>query len=244
MLENITLPKNDIKIYRALIELGESKAGSIIELSGVVSSRAYIALQRLIQQGLVSVSVRNNIRYYRPEPPLQLISTLREQAAELDKVAVQIEHSAHRQNVRNRVVVYEGSRGFRQGFFQHIDKNIEGSELHVIEFGRAYRAEHTTRDFFTKQVAVQVAKRKLKVKMVLDNTLHPALRKDLAKTLRIEFRVLPARYFSAVGVNISDSEIMLSMLGIQPIAICIRDLEIVAGFQRYFSLLWATGKPT
>lgn len=242
MLENTHLPKSDIKIYQALVGLGEAKSGAIIEMAGVVSSGAYAALQRLIKQGLVSVSVKNNVRYYRPEPPLQLISSLREQISELDEVTEQVEQSINRQNAKNRVVVYEGGRGFKQGFLQHIDRNATGTELHIIEFGRAYRAEHTTRDFFTKQVAVQVAKKKFKVKMILDNTLHPALRKDLAKTLHIEFRVLPSRYFSAVGVNVSDSEVMLSILGVQPIAICLRDQEIVGGFQRYFALLWAISK--
>ncbi|MEK6887971.1 MAG: helix-turn-helix domain-containing protein, partial [Candidatus Aenigmatarchaeota archaeon] len=53
-LEGIGLTNAEIKVYLALLELGATKTGLLIEKSGLQSSVVYSALARLMEKGLVS----------------------------------------------------------------------------------------------------------------------------------------------------------------------------------------------
>ncbi len=85
--------------------------------------------------------------------------------------------------------------------------------------------------------------RKQTADMVVDESLMNTVQKDRRRISLYNFRVLPSRYFSAMAVNISPIEIMFTIIGPHPIAICIRDAQVIEAFKKYFKLLWETAKP-
>ena len=62
ILENIGLTDGEIKVYLALIKLGSSTSGPITDKSGVSRSKIYNILERLIQKGLVSYTIKEKTR--------------------------------------------------------------------------------------------------------------------------------------------------------------------------------------
>ena len=54
MLSELGLTQNEIKIYLALLDIGESLAGTIAENSGIHRRNVYDSLERLIKKGFVS----------------------------------------------------------------------------------------------------------------------------------------------------------------------------------------------
>ena len=53
ILEKIGLTNGESKVYLALLEIGLSSTGQIIEKSQITSSKVYIILQKLEKKGLV-----------------------------------------------------------------------------------------------------------------------------------------------------------------------------------------------
>ena len=67
-LQSLGLTNSEIKVYLALLELGISSKGKILEKAKIAPSKIYIVLNKLIDKGLVSLIIKNNIRHYQAAP--------------------------------------------------------------------------------------------------------------------------------------------------------------------------------
>jgi sugar-specific transcriptional regulator TrmB len=242
LLKQLGFTNNDLAVYSVAVELGVAKSGAIVSRSGVVSSRVYASLAKLQRHGLVSSFVRNNVRYYKSEPPQQLVTELKEQIVGLEELGERIKHVAAQAAAPARVAVYEGSRGYRQAFTQHIENLSTNTELQIIGYGSVYRTEAEVRNFF-KRIDEQMVLKKVKAKMVIDGSLQGIMKTDRRHRSAYELKVLPSGYFSSMAVNIAPHEVLLSIIGQHPIAICLRDEQAIQGYQKHFKLLWSIGKP-
>ncbi len=236
--KKLALTSNENKIYEVLLDLGIAKTGVIVQNSGVVSSRVYSSLARLQKLGLVSSFLRNNVRYYRPEPPIQLLAELREQEKELEELCKSIKEKQTRTPDPSRIAVYEGERGYKQAFMQHVSDVPLGGELHIIAYGTVFRSNQDKRKFFKRVDEVMVA-RKARAKMIIDKSLEAVMRVDRKYRSAYDLKILPSRYFGAMSINISGREVLLSAIGDEPMAVALRDPWIISSFESQFKLLWS-----
>ena len=73
LLKEIGLTDSEIKVYVALLEIGSSSKGPIVDKSGVASSKIYELLEKLMQKGLVSQVIKSNVKYFEAAPPKRLL---------------------------------------------------------------------------------------------------------------------------------------------------------------------------
>ena len=64
ILEEIGLTKSEVKTYLALLEIGSSSTGDIVEKAQVASSKIYEILDKLSQKGLVSFIIKSGVKYF------------------------------------------------------------------------------------------------------------------------------------------------------------------------------------
>lgn len=135
ILENLGFTKGEIKVYFAMLKLGNTSSGQIIIDSGVSRSKVYEILERLKEKGLISESIRENIRYFEAVSPERILDyiknrekQLREQEEEFRKILPEI--SAKYKSVRERqeVKIYEGAEGIKTFYNELIDKLVKGDE--------------------------------------------------------------------------------------------------------------------
>src|SRR3989344_3052406 len=85
LLEEIGLTKSEIKVYLALLELGSSTTGPIVDKSGASSSKMYEILERLIQKGLAGYVIKSGTKYFEAADPKRLFDYLKEKKNKLDQ---------------------------------------------------------------------------------------------------------------------------------------------------------------
>ena len=85
ILKDIGLTDGEIKVYTALLGLGETTTGPIVDNSGVSVSKVYNILNRLSQKGLVSHIVKGETKYFRAADPKRLVDYFEEK----EKIIVQ-----------------------------------------------------------------------------------------------------------------------------------------------------------
>lgn len=238
-LKNFGFSEHDQKVYTVLMNMGQVKSGEIIKQTGIASSQVYASLQKLIHGGLVSFSVKNNIRYYNPQPPEQLLEVSQKQSELLTEFInnFKIENT---EKTSDRITVYQGIHGYKQAFINHI-KNSPKTRLQIIGYGTPYRSQQELRMFFKKidELMKQVDST---AEMVIDASLVPIIHKDRRNDKLYTIKTLPSQYFSAMAINISPKEVMITIIGTIPFAICIRDKQVIEAFKKYFSLLFSIGK--
>jgi len=76
LLEELGLGKNETKVYLALVDLGFSTTGTIVENSGVPSSKIYTSLNKLMKLGLVSYTLQKRKKLFKATNPENLLGLL------------------------------------------------------------------------------------------------------------------------------------------------------------------------
>src|SRR3989338_1850320 len=89
ILSEIGLTESEIKVYKALLELGDSTRGDIVNKAQIAGSKIYEILERLQEKGLVSVYVQNKIKHFKAANPKQLIIYLEQKQHNLQNVSQQ-----------------------------------------------------------------------------------------------------------------------------------------------------------
>jgi sugar-specific transcriptional regulator TrmB len=71
-LTNLGLTQGEAKVYLAMIQIGPSRIGKIVEIAGVSQSKVYNVLDRLILKGLASYNIKDNFKYFQSLEPSRL----------------------------------------------------------------------------------------------------------------------------------------------------------------------------
>ena len=78
VLRELGLTEGEIKVYLALIGLGEVTSGPIVKEARVSLSKVYQILDRLSKKGLVAHILKNNTKYFKAADPNRLLVYLNE----------------------------------------------------------------------------------------------------------------------------------------------------------------------
>ena len=95
ILERIGLTQGESRIYLALLDLGQSTTGPIVEKSGVSTSKTYKILKRLENKGLVSHIMKNNVVHWSPANPKRILELLEDQEQEIQDKKVMSIYCCH-----------------------------------------------------------------------------------------------------------------------------------------------------
>ena len=245
ILKSFGLNRNDVAIYESLLKIGRSKTGPIIRDSNIVSSRVYESLRILVSRGLVSYQVKNNIKYYQAESPEQLIEEADKNIVELKTLAKDIVSTPIPLPSRNDANIYEGRHGFKMAFTQHIERMKKGEKISIIAFSRrAYTGTSGTRElrtFFTNTDKLMIPK-KTNARFLVEKEMLNVIKKERIDPSIYILKYLPSGYFGPCAINISETEVLLSVWGENPTVFSIKNPTMVRTFQKNFDFLWSMAK--
>jgi len=241
VLQYFGVNTNDRAIYKALLKLGRSKTGPIMKESGVGSSRTYESLRNLVKKGLVSYVVRNNIKYYQAESPKTFIDDIEKHKTQLDNLAKEISTSPIIKTDRNDTNIYEGPRGFKIAFANHMEPLKTKEEILIIAFNPRLGSSKELRGLFRGLDAIMF-KKKIKARMIIEKTYIDVMKKDHPDISFFDIRTLPSSHFNPMAVNITKYEVMLSVWGKNPVAFTMHNPAIIESFKNNFEYLWGIAK--
>lgn len=134
ILKEIGLTDGQIKVYISLLKLGATTTGPIIDDSKIAKSIVYSILEKLIEKGLVSYVLKNNIKHYTAEHPRRILQYLEKKKTELDKKTKEVENlipkltQIQKPEEKIEVQLYEGFKGVQSCFEHHLTKMKKGDE--------------------------------------------------------------------------------------------------------------------
>ena len=83
-LQSIGLTQNEARVYLFLLEYQEAKTGLICSKLKIPNSHIYQILEKLLDKGIISYKIINNIKIFRPVDPESLYSLFREKEFNTD----------------------------------------------------------------------------------------------------------------------------------------------------------------
>lgn len=134
-LIDVGLTPGEAKVYLAMIHIGPSRVGKIVEMSGVSQSKIYNVLDRLILKGLASYNLQDNIKYFQSLEPSRLHEYIqrKEDEVRIQKEALTQIISDLSKNVnaakRSTSEIFMGERSLRSAYMTLLSDSKRGDIL-------------------------------------------------------------------------------------------------------------------
>lgn len=241
VLESIGLTKSEIKVYTALLELGSSTTGPIVEKAGVTSSKIYEILDRLMQKGLVSYALKGKTKYYEAASPERIgdylnekKATLDEQESEIRKIIPELKLKQQLSKYKQEALIFKGQRGAETAFLDILATMKKGEEYYVFVITELTAASQR---WMMKFHAMR-AKAGIKVKFLVNENARK-LGEERAKFGCTEIKYVQPALATPAVFNVYADKTLISIGSTEEyINILIKSKELADSCRAYFEVLW------
>lgn len=240
------LTEGESKVYLALLELGSSTTGPIIEKSNVAKSIIYQILEKLIQKGLVSYITKEKTKYFQASDPQKIIEYIENNEKKMLESKKKIENllpellSKQGKSKEQTATLFEGFNGMitvHEHIYQKLQKGDEFFYLGIQPEQPEHFHLYWQRDHL----------RRAKAGIICKLLFHPNTDPKILKN-RNSYKLCDARYMP-IDIN-TPAWIMgykdVTVIGFpssSPITLEIINKEIADSFKAYFDEFWKKSKP-
>lgn len=141
ILEDIGLTNAQIKVYIALLELGETTSGPILKRSELQNSVVYNALNQLIKHGLVTFILKGKRKHFSAADPKNLITFVEDKKEKIQNLVPQLIAKQALVKKKQEAQVFVGWKGVYNAFNYILETLPKGSEY--IGFAAGFEEQYT-----------------------------------------------------------------------------------------------------
>lgn len=247
LLRKIGLTKSESKVFIALLKIGDFTAkGKIVDESKIAPSKIYDILNKLIEKGLVSTIIKNNIKHFiaaNPEKLLEYTANKKVQIIEEEKSIKQMlpELREIYASLKKKVIaeVFIGWKGMENVYSTSLESMKKSDKIYILGASKGNNQEKT-KEFFLKYS--QRAKQKEISAKVIFNENARSYVKEMEKELKIRLNKKFLFKTTPVEVAITKDVTAIIILKEEPIVTLIHDKETAESFVMYFNELWKIAK--
>jgi len=239
ILEQIGLTKSEINVYLALLELGSSATGRIVDRSKASSSKIYEILDRLIQKGLVSFIIKSGVKFFEAAPPERIMDYMNEkekalnrQKQELREILPELELKRKLSKYKSEATIYKGMKGLETAYYGAL-KLLKPNEETLVIAGPS-RPETINR--FIVKFNRERARRKVKLRAIWNESARGE-----ARTLPENNPLSEVKYISqttSASIEIFKNRVLIFPKTEDPLVISIDSQEVADSFRVQFEMWW------
>ena len=233
ILEDIGLTNAEIKVYLALLELGSSTAGPILEKTGLQNSVVHMTLNKLIEKGLVSFVKEGRRNVYQATNPKHIVEYIDEKRERFEEILPQLLATQHMAKEKPEVIVYRGLKGIRELLYELLEAG--GKEHHT--FGST-RKSLMMGDAWWVSYHRKRAKKGIKAKLLFNESLK--FWKAEVKYPKSEVKYTKVGFEPLTETIIRNDKIGLIIWSDKPIGILIHQKEAADSYDKFFQMMWKT----
>lgn len=243
-LERIGLTKGEAKVYLALLRLGESTAGPIVDEAKITRSKIYDILERLKQKGLVSYITKDSTKQFIASNPKNILKYLEEKEKEINlekqrfqKIIPDLENHYKKAIEKGIAEVFLGIKGMQNAFNVIINEFESKERYYAFGASKGENIEEIQKFFDV----LQLERKKKNVRsMIIFNKSSRGLFKSQEGS-----KLVDARYLldsTPASINIYKNYVIIAILSQNPITFLIRNKEAADSFKEYFRSMWKIAK--
>ena len=244
LLEHVGFTIGEVKVYLALLELGETTTGAIIKKSKITGSKVYEILDKLIEKGLVSYILREKTKYFQSSSPRRLLDyvnkkegEINHQKTEIEKIIPSLEQLQKFKQKGQSSQIFEGYDGIKTVFNMILENLSPNEEYYAFSLGEELRNENLMiflQNYHTKRI-----KKKIRVKIIASQKEKSLFNKlSRLKDLQVRYHKTPV----PLGVFIFKDHVATFTFKEKPTAFLIKSQQVSASYRDFFNGLWAEAK--
>ncbi len=246
-LRKIGLTEGEIKVYEALLDLGECTKTKLAKRSGISPSNIYDVTNRLIEKGIISKVEKNGVAHFSAVHPRHLMDFLEQKEEEIQKekdfvnqilpsLMLKFQEAKEKVNVE----VFQGWNGMKTIFEDIIDECKKGDKNYIFGASKGESDKQADR-FFLKYSKLR------EKKGIITNIIF---NKDLRnRKTRVDFFIKSKKCNVKFLNQSTPAEILLYknkaciiILTKEPLVIRVSSKEVKDSFKQYFDVMWKIAK--
>ena len=245
ILEEIGFTKREIKVYLALIELGESTIGPISKKAKVTPAKVYPILEKLKQKGLITYVIKSGVKYFQMFNPKRIIDFLEDrqnkisdQKEEIKKLIPMI-MSRQKIEAKQYATVYETFNGIKTLYDEILKHNMETKEdFTAFTLGEEYRSKEA--NIFFKNYDAKRKELGIKIKLLGLEHQREFYIKEFGGDPNIELRFL--EHSLPTGVIVYGDNVVNLLWNDTPTAFVVHSKQNADAYRKFFYDMWKIAK--
>lgn len=238
ILENIGLSAIESRVYLAALELGESLHATLAEKAGIKRPTLYYEiLPNLIQQGLITESVKGKRKYLVAQDIQPLLENKKMQLERAEILVPQLRALLATASSKPKLLLYEGVEGIKKVYFDHLIQRQSILELVGIE-----DIHPNLQRYIKNYYIIERSKRRIPLKMLISGPTVAGIFKvksdpyELREVKTIDGKIFPVPLSCDIyGDNVSFT---LHRKDSEPIGLIIRSEEVATTMKSIFDFMW------
>lgn len=244
VLEKLGFTPHEIRVYFALLEMGEATIGPISSKANVTPAKTYKILERLSQKGLITTSTRLNTKHFQAFNPERILNYLEDKKKEIEDQEIQVKkimpqlRAKQGENPEQYACVYEGFNSIK-ALYDEILQELKGTGDDFIGFTIGEYSEPRAVRFFKNYDA---RRKELGIKVRLIGSEEQ--RRELEKTFprKSYVKVKYVKQPVPTGVIVFGENVATLVWENDPTAFVIHSKQTAGAYKRFFEDMWKRAK--
>ncbi len=236
ILEDIGLTNAEIKVYLALLELGTSTAGPILEKSGLQNSVVHITLHKLIDKGFVTFVKEGKRNHYQPTNPKNIVDFINHKKERFEEILPELLLKQKTAKEKPEIITFRGIKGIKELLLELLEAG--GKEHHT--FGSTAKSLMLG-DAWWVSYHKKRAKRGIKAKLMFNESL--AYWKAEVKYPKSEVRYTKTGFEPLTETIIRNNKVGIIIWTDKPLGIIISQKEAANSYNQFFKIMWDAATP-
>ncbi|MBI5804370.1 hypothetical protein HY450_03940 [Candidatus Pacearchaeota archaeon] len=235
-IEELGLTKHEATVYKALLELGETKTGAIVKITTLHRVLIYDALESLIKKGLASYVIKENIKYFKAADPERLLDFLKEKQETAEELIPELKTIQKKSLSKQSVEIYETVVGLKSAF-RNMLKELTSKDYHYV-FASGNMAEAVGDYYYSYQK--EKHEKHIVTHIIYDVSFRQ--KKEVIKITYGKIRFFPLGPFPTDTWIYKDKVLIVNYTTKPPVAILITSQETADSYKRIFEGYWKQAK--
>jgi sugar-specific transcriptional regulator TrmB len=220
------LTEREAQAYLELFNFEETTATELAKVTKEHRTNIYDSLNGLIKKGLISFTIKNNVKYYKVTEPQNLLDFLKEKEDKIQRIIPELQKKLLIPKEKPSVEVYEGKEGFKA----ILNKMIREKKT-IFGIGAS---EEWDKRFPIKLSQYMKLREENQIKAKL---LYVKGTKPTTHRLN-EIKILPTEFQQPSTIAIFGDYVAVFMWTEPLVATLTKSKELSKSFEKYFELLW------
>lgn len=238
------LSREEANAYVDLLKYGDSQTGKLCERTSIPSSHIYKVLNSLLEKGLVSFKLINNIKVYNAAKADALMQLFLEKERNMKEEKERIMESISQLSVLSSPLerltdfkYFYGIRGIKSLYTEIIHAWRKGDEYVIAAAPLA--SFKKLEGFFLDEVHKKRVKGKIKLRIIIsENSKKWGLKRKKMPFTEVKY----LRMNTTTEYGVLNDYLFLVSYGKEPYALLIKDKAFADTYKQFFELLWKSAK--
>jgi len=246
-LEELGLTPGEIKVYLALVKLGETTSGPLVEESGVSVSKIYNVLNRLARKGLASHIMKKKVKHFKAADPNRLLDylqekeeKLKEQENSLKRLIPELDILKGTAITEETAQVYDGLKGIQTARERTLNIMKKGDEMWIIGIAKTPYEGMMTRYF--REYHKRRYTKGIRCKYIYNEYARKPHGETSAKYPLSEVRYMKEGLITHSWMEIYADTVTIGINKEKSFSVVIQNQEVADSFKIYAQLLWSMAK--